>query len=341
MRRLIVAGAVVLAGASTIATAAAVSPAASVDSVRAAAPADDHVGPDKVAWYDASRPAAAAPAAPMPGVGPKDLVVEGLTINTALLPISLPIPPIRQVTAFAALSFKLPAGATPASLTLKLHGFNTTVVDKHLPSGVTPIACPVTSSFKPGLQQSIAAAPKYDCSKRSTVGQLSSTGKAVTFPGISRLLVGNTLSVVILPGSLGLERLVFSPPNGRTLSLLSFDTTTPTAEPSIPPAPSPTASTPAQPGNAGRVPPIPPAPAITAPEPTASSPVIAPTPGLTAVALSKPDDAKDRARALGMLLLLVAAVAWLVVTDRSGRVAGQEMGVGRFRSVRSGPPPSI
>jgi len=341
VKRLIIASVVVLAGTSTLATAAAVSPAARTHAVRAVAPSDDHVGPDKVAWYDASRPAAAAPAAPMPGVGPKDLLVEGLTINTALLPISLPIPPIRQVTAFAALSFKLPAGATPASLTLKLHGFNTTVIDKHLPSGVTPIACPVTSSFKAGLQQSIAAAPKYDCSKRSTVGQLSSTGKSVTFPGISRLLADGRLSVVILPGSLGLERLVFSPPNGRTLSLLSFDTATPTADPTIPPAPTPAAPTPAQPGNAGGVPPIPPAPAITAPEPSASSPVIAPTPGLTSVALSKPDDAKDRARALGMLLLLVAAVAWLVVTDRSGRVAGHEMGVGRFRSVRSGPPPSI
>lgn len=341
MRRLIVAGVAVLAGASTIATAAAVSPAAPAGSVRSAAPADDHVGPNKVAWYDASRPADAAPTAPMPGVGPKDLVVEGVTINTALLPISLPIPPIRQVTAFAALSFKLPDGATPASLTLKLDGFNTTVVDKHLPSGVTPIACPVTSPFKSGLQQPTSAAPKYDCSKRSTVGQLSATGKAVTFPGISRLLTGNTLSVVILPGSLGLERLVFSPPNGRTLSLLSFDTPEPIDSASIPPAPSPSASVPAQPGTASGVPPIPPAPAITAPEPTASTPVIAPTPGLTAVTLSKPDDARDRARAIGMLLLLVSGVAWLVVTDRSGRVATQEMGVGRFRSVRSGPPPSI
>jgi hypothetical protein len=59
------------------------------------------------------------------------------------------------------------------------------------------------------------------------------------------------------------------------------------------------------------------------------------------VTLSKPNDASDRARALGMLLLLVASVAWLMVTDRSRRVATQEMGVGRFRSVRSGPPPTI
>ncbi|HVT64823.1 MAG TPA: hypothetical protein VHD81_06700 [Mycobacteriales bacterium] len=338
-RRLLVAGIVAMLGATTITTASAVAP---VIHVAPAAAADtDHVGPEQVAWYDASRPADAAPPAPLPGTGPKDLVVQGLTINTSLLPISLPIPVIRQVTAFTALSFKLPAGATPASLFLKLDGFSTTTVAKHLPSGVTPIACPITSAFKPGLQQPMSAAPKYDCSKRSTVGQLTSTGKAVTFPGISRLLDGNELSVAILPGSLGLERLVFSPPNDHTLSLLSFDTSPPTSEPTIAPPPSPPASTPAQPGDASGVPPIPPAPAITAPAPSPSSPVIAPTPGLHPVALSKPDDASDRARALGMLLLLVASVAWLMATDRSRRVATQEMGVGRFRSVRSGPPPTI
>jgi hypothetical protein len=337
--RIIVAGILAMIGATTFATASAVAPIIHI--APAAATDADHVGPDKVAWYDASRPADAAPPAPMPGVGPKDLVVSGLTINTSLLPISLPVPVIRQVTAFAALRFKLPDGATPASLTLKLDGFNTTTIAKHLPSGVTPIACPATSAFKSGLQQSTSDAPKYDCSKRSTVGQLTSTGKAVTFPGISRLLVGNTLSVVILPGSLGLERLVFSPPNERTLSLLAFGSPEPIESPTVPPAPSPVESAPSHPDPATSIPPIPPAPGITAPAPAASTPVIAPTPGLTAVTLSKPNDASDRARALGMLLLLVASVAWLMVTDRSRRVATQEMGVGRFRSVRSGPPPTI
>jgi hypothetical protein len=42
-----------------------------------------------------------------------------------------------------------------------------------------------------------------------------------------------------------------------------------------------------------------------------------------------------------MLLLLVSAVAWLIVTDRGTRAATQEMGVGRFRSIRTGPPPTI
>jgi hypothetical protein len=338
MKRLIVAGVIATLSATTYATAAAVSPV--VPTANAAAGDVDHIGPDKVAWYDASRPADAAPAAPMPGVGPKDLVVQGLTINTSLLPISLPIPVIRQVTAFAALSFKLPKGSTPASLFLRLAGPNTTIVAKHLPSGVTPLACPITSEFASGRQQPTSAAPKYDCSKRSTVGQLTSTGKGVTFPGISRLLVGDTLSVAILPGSLGLERLVFSPPNNRTLSLLSFDDPEPIETPSIPPAPGPTESTPAAVGPAASLPPIPP-PASASPLPTTPpTPVVAPG-GTKAVALITADDTGDRARAFGMLLLLLAAVAWLVVTDRGAAVATQEMGVGRFRSVRSGPPPTI
>ncbi|HVT22316.1 MAG TPA: hypothetical protein VHE57_13120 [Mycobacteriales bacterium] len=341
MRRLIVAGVIAVAGSSTVATAAAVAPTAHTAPGIAPTSGQDHVGPDKAAWYDAGRATPAAPPVPMPGVGPKDLVVEGLTINTSLLPISLPIPPIRQVTALAALSFTLPDGATPASLTLKLDGLNTTVIDKHLPSGVTPIACLATSTFKSGAQQALSAAPKYDCSKRSTVGQLSSTGKAVTFPGISRLMTGDTLSVVILPGSLGIERLVFRPPTNRTLSLITFASPepidTPSATPTSPPPPDVTA--PAA-GGSPRVPPIPPAPAGTGPQPSATAPVIAPTPQVTAVALSEPDDTRDRTAAVGLLVALAVAGMWLTATDHR-RAKPQEMGIGRFRSLRSGPPPTI
>jgi hypothetical protein len=300
-----------------------------------------HIGPDKVAWYDVSRPTAAAPPAPMAGVGPKDLVVAGFTINTALLPISLPIPPIRQVTDFVALSFKIPVDTSPASLTLHLSGTNTAAVDKHLPSGVTPIACPVTSSFSSGLQQPSDAEPKYDCSKRSTVGQLTTNGKSVTFPGISRLLLsGNTLSVVILPGSLGVERLVFSTPTSTTLSLLSFATSAPVTAPVVPPPSPPSVPSATSPGSI-KVPPIPPAPAATVAAGGPTQPVIAPTPGLTPSALSKPDDHRERAAAIAMLAALIAAAGWLIVTERGGRVVAAELGVGRFRSVRSGLPPTI
>jgi hypothetical protein len=338
LRRLIVASAVGLLGATTCSTALAVS--ATTHDAAAKSLDVDHVGPDAVAWYDASRPVAAAPAAPMPGVGPKNLLVSGLTINTALLPISLPIPPIRQVTAFAALSFKLPEGATPASLTLHLTGLDTTLIARRLPSGVTPIACLATSRFKSGAQQPMSAAPKYDCSKRSTVGQLGISGKTVTFPGISRLLTGDTLSVVILPGSLGLERLVFAPPTNRTLSLLSFDEPAPIETPTIPPADPPAAPADQGAGSVPDLPSVPPVPAVEQPPAPAPTPSIAPSPDITTVALAKPDDTRDRTAALGLLVALVVAGLWLAVTDR-GRSQAQEMGIGRFRSTRSGPPPTV
>lgn len=340
MKRAIIVGVIAAVGALTYPAAYAVAPSAHSGTAVAKSTGATHVGPDKVAWYDASRPTNAAPPAPMAGVGPKDLVVEGLTINTALLPISLPIPPIREVTAFTALSFKLPAGASPASLTLKLTGRNTAAIAKHLPSGVTPIACPTTSPFKAGLQQPTSAAPKYDCSKRSVVGQLTTTGKAVTFPGISRLQVGSTLSMVILPGSLGLEKLVFSPPTSNVLSLLSFATSPPLATSSSPPAPS--VSTPPGPCACPAVELPPPPPGTTMPAVQPSAPIVAATtPALTPAALSKPNDGRERTRAIGMLLLLLVVVGWLIATERGGRAAPEEHGVGRFRSARSGPPPTI
>ena len=301
------------------------------------------LAPTKVAWYDASRPTALTPAAPMPGVGPKDVVVEGLTINTALLPISLPIPTIREVTAFTALQFDLPDGTSPGGLTLHLTGLSTASIDGKLPSGVTPIACPATTPFKSGAQQPTDAAPKYDCSKRSTTGQLSGGGKTVTFPGISRLADGNRLSVVILPGSLGVERLVFSQPTKSALSLLDFSA--PDTLPTSDPIPTPTTSSPSDSGTTVDVPPAPPLPpAVDLPSPVASDPVIAPpSPATRAVALSKPDDAAQRTQAIGMLVALVVATAWLTLTERGRRtvVATGEWGVGRFRSERSGPPPTI
>jgi hypothetical protein len=299
------------------------------------------VAPTKVAWYDATRPSSIAPAAPMPGVAKTDLLVEGLTINTALLPISLPIPTIREVTAYTALQFHIPDGATPGSLTLHLTGFTTASIDAKLPSGVTPIACPVTSSFKSGAQQATNAAPKYDCSKRSTVGQIGSGGKTVTFPGISRLLTGgNTLSVVILPGSLGLERLVFAAPGKDALSLLDFTlpatTPTPATSPTCCAGPPPT-QPPTRPGGAVPTVALPSGVAVT---PSAPSPVIASSsPAMVTAAVSRPDDGRERTRAIGLLIALVAATAWFAFTDRRGH--STEMGVGRFRAQRSGPPPTI
>jgi hypothetical protein len=62
---------------------------------------------------------------------------------------------------------------------------------------------------------------------------------------------------------------------------------------------------------------------------------------LKAAALSKPDDHRERAAAIAMLVALIATAGWLIVTERGGHVVTEELGVGRFRSLRSGPPPTI
>jgi hypothetical protein len=239
-------------------------------------------------------------------------------------------------------------------LTLHLTGFSTATIDSKLPSGVTPIACPAITAFKSGGQQPTSAAPKYDCSKRSSVGQLSGGGKTVTFPGISRLATGNKLSVVILPGSLGLERLVFSAPGKTTLSLLDFSSP-PLSSPA--PVPSPTCASreggntlvtscvgPPAGGSGSSVPPVSLPPIGAIPSAVASAPTLAPSasnPATATVALSKPDDARERTRAIGMLVALIVATGWLTLTERGGRRVQEELGVGRFRSARTGPPPTI
>lgn len=335
MRRLVLAAVAVGVSLLGVVSAGALS-AGSV--TRPQGPLPISIAPDKAAWYDATRPSSLTPGAPMPGVSKSDLVVEGLTINTALLPISLPIPTLREVTAYTALQFRLPAGATPGSLTLHLTGFSTAAIDSHLPSGVTPIACPA-ASFKPGGQQPASAAPKYDCDHRSTVGQIGDGGKAIVFPGISRLLTNRrTLSVVILPGSLGLERLVFSAPGKDTLSLLDFTLPQSSTSP-VAPAPTPTLTTGPSPPPAVTAPAVP-LPSQGAITPTAPAPVIASSaPAVVVDAASRPDDGRERARAIGLLVALVVATAWFSFTDR--RREATEMGVGRFRSVRSGPPPTV
>jgi hypothetical protein len=297
------------------------------------------IAPAKAAWYAA---------APDPSVGPHDLLVEGLTLSTAQLPIPLPpLPPIKQVTAFTALSYQLPPGASPANLSLQLTGLSTAKLDAKLPSGAAPIACVATGKIGNGSQP-ITAAPAYDCTKRSAVGQLSTTGKSIVFPGIGRLLTGHTLSIVILPGSLGLERLVFKAPTKTSLSLLDFPGATsppPPSPPPSPPTPAATAAATGSPAAGGSVPSVavPPANAITTPTLPATTPQVAsaaPTPRALVTSVKPIDDTAARTQAIGGLVALLAITAWLSYSA-AGRKAVEQWGVGRFRAVRSGPPPSI
>jgi hypothetical protein len=325
------------------------------------------IAPVKAAWYDESRPTTSTPKAPEPGVKPHDLVVSGTTVNAAQLPLPLPatLPVLQHVTAFTALSFRIPEDASPATLTLPLTGFSTAKIAAKLPSGVTPVACPTTSAWRAGSQQSIAAAPAYSCKRLSSVGQLSTNGKAIVFPGIGRLVRGHTLSFVVLPGTLGVDRLVFTPPSRKTLSLLRL------IGPPVRPVPSIQATTPAPTGTAaapapGTVPggpavSVPPVPKVsTAPMPGSTPQVATTTQPAVRAAADPLGDSRARTAAIGLLVMLVVVTLWLAVTDTSGRayttlrvlralsvggplpeVPAKEWGVGRFRGPRDGTPPTI
>jgi hypothetical protein len=305
-----------------------------------------HLAPVRMAWYDVARPTAATPAAPVPGVGPHDLLVQGFTVTTSQLPLALPpLPPIKQVTAFAALTYRLPKGTSPASLTLKLSGFNTAKIVAKLPSGASPIACIATDGFKTGGDQPASAAPKYDCTKRSIVGQLNAHGDAIVFPGVSRLVDKQNLSLVVLPGSLGVERLVFSKPAKSSLSLLRFLPTSPatsTAVPPVPPSPSRPSVTGSVPGPGAPAPtvPVPAVSSIAVPPVPASAPSVAPTTRPQAlISAAKPiDDTRARTGAIGGLVFLLVVTAWLVASRPK---PATEFGVGKFRAARNGPPPAI
>ena len=326
-------------------------------------PSPTSLAPIASAWFDVARATTAVPPAPMAGVSASDLVVEGVTITTAQLPVAVPVPPLRYVSAFTALSFALPAGATPSTLRLGLSGFTTAKLDARLPSGVSPFACKVTSTFAPGGDQPLASAPTYDCA-RSVIGHLSSDGTTVEFTDIDRLTSGRTLAFVVLPGTLGVERLVFAAPSASTLSLSYFGGTG--SAPIVPvplraapsaPTPTPAATAPAASVTSGAAlaPPVEPPVTMPSPAPVAAPQIAAPSAvaplGVTQprpLALTTPDTGRERTVAVALLVLLLVATGWLVRTETVGvKVARRKVGdpalggVGRFRSVRSGLPPPL
>jgi hypothetical protein len=332
------------------------------------------IGPAATAWFDAGYPTADAPKPPAPpGVGPHQLLVEGATVATSLVPAPVPVAPAVAEKALTVLTFRIPQHATAATLVLDLvPGTSTAPMTGKAPTGVTPQACPATGAFEPGGQQPMNALPEHDCSGRTSVGALSSDGTQLVFADIGGLADGSTLSVVLRPGTLGPERLVIDTPSSASLTLLPFDSApafdgigrpvaTPPAAPAVMPAgsglpPSPSGfgavdtAVPALPGAAtaarpGVVPPV---------DPGAPVPPVAPAASVRA------DDGAARAAALAAMLLLTAVTAWLAVTDPRSRIGGtwrvlqalrtgapvpvtepEQWGYGVHRSVRTGPPPAL
>lgn len=366
-----------IAGGLPAAAAFAASPAASP-----VASPPSSLGPVRSAWYDATYPQPTpTPPPAAPGVGPGDLVVSGATVSSSVLPLSPPSGPVTQTqpSAVTALLFAVPGGALPATLTLPLtNAVSTTTVDGKLPIGVTPEACPSVATFAAGGRQPWSAVPSYDCSGRTSMGQLSADGTAVVFSDIGSVARGKTLAIVIRPGTLGAERLVFAAPTAKALSLLSFD-----AAPAydgtgreLPPAASQVLTGPRLGGSAptsavgGSLPSGPPGapstgvaegqPPALATETPAALPEAAS--GSTAVrrAAALSDDARTRTILLAGLVLLLQATALLVLTDPRGSpwplwavlravrrgeplpaLPAKEWGVGRHRAPRRGPAPLL
>lgn len=337
------------------------------------------IGPAATAWFDAGYPTAAAPRPPAPtGVGPDQLLVEGAMVATSIAPAPLPVAPVVAEKALTALAFRIPQGATAATLVLDLvPGTSTAPVTGRAPTGVTPQACPATGAFESGGQQPFDALPEHDCSGRTSVGALSSDGTQLVFADVGGLAEGSTLSVVLRPGTLGPERLVIDTPSNAALTLLPFDAAPAfdgggkpvAAPPAAPAAPLDASAGWAAPASASGVgtddtaPPalsgaaMAPAPGVAPPvDPGSPEPAVAAAPTMS----SQADDGATRAAALAGLLLLTAVTGWLALTDPRSRVGGtwrvlqalragapvpvmepEQWGYGVHRSVRTGPPPAL
>jgi hypothetical protein len=306
------------------------------------------LAPSATAWFDHGYPTATSPPPPPPpGVTADDLYVAGVTVPANALPVAVPLGGVRSTLALSALRFVIPAGMTPASLTLVLSsGPSTASAGNRVPTGVTLEACPTTSSFQPGGHQPFDQVPTYDCTGRTSLSSVSTDGTSVVFSDIARVARGRVLSFVIRPGTTGADRLVFAKPTSKALSLLSFDAPpvfTPTGQ--LPPPTSAPAVGALTPGAAAKAPMAGP----WAPRTPAPSPQSLPTPALAGTeaqlgglaATPATDESLVRWAALGGLALLLSSGAWLAFTDKRPDPTGQEWGFGRYRAPRHGRAPSL
>jgi hypothetical protein len=308
------------------------------------------VGPTKTAWYDQSYPTTTATPPPLPpGVAADDLYVAGATVPLDGLPAVAVPPPVgvlQVVLAVTAMSFTIPDGMSPASLTLVLASApSTATAAGKLPTGVTLEACPTTSGFQAGGHQPYDKVPTYDCSGRTSFSSLSADGTSVVFSDIARVARGKVLSFVIRPGTTGADRLVLAPPTSRALSLLDFDSApvfTPAGTVPLPTYPTGVVaapvirSRPVLPSLSAAVP----SPRSTAPEVSGASP--SPVASLARVASAPAaDDGRTRLLSLAGLALLLAAGGWLAFTDRQVEPVDGQWGYGRYRGIRVGRAPAL
>jgi hypothetical protein len=159
--------------------------------------------PDVAAWWNSANVGNGAPPPPVPpDVAAGDLLVQGSNAAPAS-PVSA-APSSSQ--AVAGLTFALPAGAILGPLTLH--------VDGTAPPQVTVIACKATRSFFAEENGVWTDVPPSDCTNTVTAAV---KGSDIVFADVSKLASADSLSIVLLPGSV--DRVVFKKPDASALSV--------------------------------------------------------------------------------------------------------------------------
>ena len=162
--------------------------------------------PDQAGWWTSASSGGLPGSAPQP---PSDVPAKGLLIEGG--PSSASGSSDSGATAFAAVVYEIPQGATVGKLTLNVASNSAT----------TPVAqlelCPLTT---PTIQSEYGGsskdAPAYSCKQNVTAGP-SSSGKSYTW-NAAKLVSGGTLAVAILPTSV-IDRVVFDAPDSNSLAV--------------------------------------------------------------------------------------------------------------------------
>ena len=224
-------GIVIVIASATVFMAAVVAGLGTPTRVSAAAP-------DKVAWWNFAYQSP-APQPPATTTNPDDLFVEGRQGNAPITPVS---PPTvfpgddgnkGAAQAIAAVSFTIPPGEAPDTVTLLFASGSESANCQYDPSTTNPLgsscisllACKTTGPFKAEYNGPWQDVPPYDCTVPS-VGALSADTKGVTFGQLGPLVQGSTLSFVIVPAFYDYEDFLKPGPNALTFrqsSNPSFD----------------------------------------------------------------------------------------------------------------------
>ena len=146
-------------------------------------------------WWTAANPGLPAGS----GVVAPDVPEKGLLVQGGA----------SSPSAFSALVFQVPDGATVGQMTLNVTA-NTVSTNS-----ATLRICPlVETTIKPEQGGPMADAPKYDCARQTTA---KATGSSYKF-NIASLVDAGTLAVAVLPSGTT-DRVVFDQPDANTLAI--------------------------------------------------------------------------------------------------------------------------